>query len=106
MTPLTRRRLALFRAHRRGFWSLWIFLVLFVFCAAAEFVANDRPLVIYYQDRWFFPVLQDYSGDDFGPDFLPIGADYGDPQLVPVRSIFFESNGQPGRALAQSPTMA
>jgi microcin C transport system permease protein len=82
MTPLTRRRLALFRAHKRGFWSLWIFLVLFVFCAAAEFVANDRPLVIHFQDRWYFPVLRDYSGDDFGPDFLPIEADYTDPQLV------------------------
>lgn len=81
MTPLARRRLALFRAHRRGFWSLWIFLALFIFTSAAEFVANDRPLVIYDQGRWYFPVLRDYSGDAFGPDFLPIEADYTDPDL-------------------------
>ena len=82
MTPLNRRRLAIFRSHRRGWWSLWIFLILFLVCAAAEFVANDRPLAIRYQDHWFFPVLQDYSEDAFGPDFLPTDADYTDPELA------------------------
>ena len=81
MTPLNRRRLAIFRAHRRGWWSLWIFLILFVICAAAEFVANDRPLVVRYDGHWFFPVLQDYSEDAFGADFLPIEADFTDPDL-------------------------
>jgi microcin C transport system permease protein len=61
LSPLTRRRLAIFRAHRRGFWSLWIFLALFTVTLFAEFIANDRPLVIHYQGHWFFPVLQDYS---------------------------------------------
>ena len=78
----TRRRLAIFRSHRRGWWSLWIFLNLFVVCGAAEFVANDRPLAIRYQGQWFFPVLHDYSEDAFGPDFLPTDADYTDPDLV------------------------
>ena len=81
MTPLNRRRFAIFRAHRRGWWSLWIFLILFLICAAAEFVANDRPLVIRYDGNWFFPVVQDYSEDAFGPEFLPIQADYSDPDL-------------------------
>ena len=62
MTPLNQRRVAIFRAHRRGWWSLWIFLTLFVITLFAEFVANDRPLVIHFQDRWYFPVLRDYSG--------------------------------------------
>jgi microcin C transport system permease protein len=82
MTPLNQRRLAIFRSHRRGWWSLWIFLTLLVICGAAEFVANDRPLVIRYDGHWFVPVLQDYNEDAFGPDFLPIDIDYSDPDLV------------------------
>lgn len=81
LSPLVRRRLAVFRAHRRGWWSLWIFTVLFVFCLFAEFIANDRPLVIRYDGQWLFPVLQDYSEDKFGPDFLPTAADYTDPDV-------------------------
>lgn len=81
LSPITRRRLTIFRQHGRGFWSLWIFLVLFLFCLFAEFVANDRPLVIRFDDRWFFPVLRDYSGDEFSSDFLPTQADYTDPDL-------------------------
>jgi microcin C transport system permease protein len=81
LSPIARRRLAIFRAHRRGFWSLWIFLALFVLTLFAEFLANDRPLAIHYDGHWFFPVLQDYSEDAFGPDFLPLEADYTDPDL-------------------------
>ncbi len=82
MTPLNQRRLAIFRGHRRGWWSLWIFLTLFALCAAAEFVANDRPLLVRYDGAWFVPVLRDYSEDAFGPDFLPLEADYTDPDLA------------------------
>ena len=82
MTPLNQRRLQIFRAHRRGWWSLWIFVALFLVTLFAEFVANDRPLAIRFQGHWFFPVLQDYSEDTFGTDFLPTDADYTDPDLV------------------------
>jgi microcin C transport system permease protein len=81
LSPLARRRLTIFRAHRRGYWSMWIFLVLFIFCLFAEFVANDRPLVISFDGHLYFPVLQDYSEDTFGPDFLPFEADYTDPDV-------------------------
>ncbi len=81
LSPVTRRRLAIFRANRRGFWSLWIFLALFGLSLFAEFIANDRPLLIRFDDRWYVPVLQDYSEDAFGADFLPIEADYSDPEL-------------------------
>jgi microcin C transport system permease protein len=81
LSPITRRRLAIFRAHRRGFWSLWIFLVLFALTLFAEFLANDRPLVIRYDGHWYFPVLADYSEDTFGPDFLPTEADYTAPDV-------------------------
>ena len=47
----------------------------------AEFIANDRPLLIRYDGAWYVPVLEDYSGDTFGTDFLPTDADYSDPDL-------------------------
>ncbi len=82
LSPMLRRRLALFRANRRGYYALWVFLALFFFCLFAEFVANDRPLVIRFQSHWYFPVLQDYSEDTFGADFMPTDADYTDPDLA------------------------
>ena len=81
LSHATRRRLATFRANRRGSWSLWVFLVLFGLSMFAEFIANDRPLLIRYDNAWYVPVLKDYSGDAFGPDFLPTDADYTDPDL-------------------------
>ncbi len=75
--PITARRLANFRAHRRGYWSMWVFLFLFVFTLFAEFVANDRPLLIWYDGGLYSPVLKDYPEKTFGGD-LPGNADYSD----------------------------
>lgn len=82
LSPLTLRRWSVFRAHRRGYWSLWIFLTLFILSLFAEFIANDRPLLIHYDAHWFCPVLQDYSEDTFGADLMPLEADYTDPVLA------------------------
>jgi len=79
LSPLNRRRLANFRANRRGWWSLWVFAALFVFCLFAEFIANDRPLVVRVDDRTLFPVLTDYAESDIIPDGLPTEADWYDP---------------------------
>ncbi len=81
LSPVSRRRLAIFRRNRRGFWSLWIFLVLFGLSLFAECIANDRPLVVRYNGQWFAPVLVDYAEDAFGPDLLPVAADFADPGL-------------------------
>ena len=54
LTPVNARRLASFRANRRGYWSLWIFLALFVLCLFAELLANDRPIVARYKGEWLF----------------------------------------------------
>ncbi|HLJ62921.1 MAG TPA: ABC transporter permease [Stellaceae bacterium] len=78
MNALTRRRLANFRANRRGFWSLWIFLLLFLASLFAEFIANDRPLLVSYDHHFFFPVLTDYPETAFGGEFGS-AADYRDP---------------------------
>ena len=78
ITPLNARRLHNFRANRRGYYSLWIFLVLFVLSLFAEFIANDRPLVLSYRGDLYFPVLTDYAETTFGGDFETT-ADYRDP---------------------------
>ncbi|MCS6892902.1 MAG: ABC transporter permease [Rhodovarius sp.] len=82
LSPITRRRLANFRANRRGWWSLWIFLTLFGITLFAEFVANDRPILARLDGRWFFPVLVDYAESDLIPDGLPTDADWHDPEVT------------------------
>jgi microcin C transport system permease protein len=78
LTPLARRRLRNFRANRRGFWSLWLFLALFGVTLFAELIANDKPLLIRYENRFYFPVLTVYPETTFGGEF-PTEADYRDP---------------------------
>ncbi len=78
ISPITRRRLRNFRANRRGFWSLWIFLVLFVISLFAEFIANDKPLLVRYDGDYYFPVLVSYPETTFGGDF-ETEAVYRDP---------------------------
>ncbi|MBX6370215.1 MAG: ABC transporter permease, partial [Rhodospirillales bacterium] len=78
MSPLTRRRLQNFRANRRGFWSLWIFLVLFVVSLGAELIANDKPILVRYDGAFYFPAFVSYPETTFGGDF-PTEADYRDP---------------------------
>jgi microcin C transport system permease protein len=80
LSPLTRRRLAGFRANRRGYWSLWIFLALFGITLAAELVANDRPLLVRYDGRFYAPALVAYPETTFGGQF-PTEAAYRDPYV-------------------------
>lgn len=78
LSPITRRRLAVFRGNRRARVSLWLFAVLFVVSLVAELIANDRPIVMQYLGEWYVPVLVDYPDTEFG-GFLPSPADYRDP---------------------------
>src|SRR3990167_3051449 len=67
LSPLNQRRWQNFRANRRGYWSLWIFLILFILSLFAEFIANDRPILVSFQGELFFPVVRDYREADFLP---------------------------------------
>ena len=78
ITPLTYRRLENFRANRRGWWSLWIFAALFVVTLFAEFVANDKPILVYYDGGVYAPIFKTYPETVFGGEF-PTEADYRDP---------------------------
>ena len=78
ITPLTRRRLHNFRANKRGFWSLWIFLAIFFLSLFAEFIANDKPFIVWYDGGLFMPILNAYPETTFGGTF-ETEADYKDP---------------------------
>ncbi|WP_108660767.1 ABC transporter permease [Acuticoccus kandeliae] len=111
---LNQRRWRLFKAHRRGYWSLWIFCVLFTVTLFAEFVANDRPLLISYKGELLVPVLVDYPEEKFG-GFLA-RTDYRDPFIreeidangwmiwPPVRYDYRAVNNTPPTPLPSAPS--
>jgi microcin C transport system permease protein len=80
LTPINLRRWQNFKANRRGYWSLWIFIVLFVASLGAEFIANDKPFFLSFEGKFFFPAVIDYPETAFGGDF-ETAADYRDPYL-------------------------
>ena len=80
MSPLNQRRLANFKANRRGYWSLWIFMILFVASLGAELIANDRPILVGYGGELYTPIIADYPETVFG-GFLETPADYSDPEV-------------------------
>ena len=86
--PVYQRQWQAFRANRRGYWSLWIFLTLFVLCMGAELIANDKPLLLSYQDELYFPVLKTYPETTFGGMF-ETEANYRDPFVAEL----IEENG-------------
>ncbi|GAA4531589.1 ABC transporter permease [Chelativorans composti] len=87
LSPLNQRRWQNFKANRRGYWSLWIFLGLFILSLFAEFLANDKPLIASYKGEILVPVLVDYPEEKFG-GFLAV-TDYRDPFIQEE----IESNG-------------
>ena len=80
MSPLAQRRWSQFRKNGRAYGALWIFLTLFTLSLFAEFIANDKPILVYHQSQLFVPVLFDYSEQDLGGE-LPSAANYWDPNV-------------------------
>jgi microcin C transport system permease protein len=80
LSPLNRRRWRNFRSNRRAFWSLWIFLVLFIVSLFAEFLANDRPILVNYRGEYYTPIFNFYPETAFGGDFKT-EAIYRDPEV-------------------------
>lgn len=76
----TQRHYHTFKANKKAFYSLWIFLGIFIISLNAEFIANDKPLYIRYDNQSYFPIFQSYPETTFGGDFES-EANYNDPYL-------------------------
>ena len=81
LSPLSRRRLRTFLAHRRGVWSLALFALLFGVSLFAELIANDKPLLVKYDGAFYAPIFRSYPETTFGGEF-PTEADYKDPDVA------------------------
>ena len=116
LSPINARRWQNFKANRRGYWSLWLFLILFFLTLGAEFLANDKPLFIHVDGKSYFPVFRTYPDTEFGDD-MGTAADYRDPHLqdflnehhateiwAPVRFSYKTINDRPPSAFPSKPT--
>ena len=70
------KRWSRFKSCRRGFYSLLIFIILLFFSLTAEFWANNRPHILFYKDRVYFPILKNYKPSDFQMDEQNITVNY------------------------------
>src|SRR5689334_1552039 len=86
ISPLNKRRWENFKSNRRGYWSLWIFLIMFVVSLFAEFICNDKPILIHVNGRFFFPAIVTYPDTAFAkeqdPSLFGTAADYRDDYLM------------------------
>lgn len=80
LSPINRRRLANFKANRRGYWSFWLLIILCLITLFAELIANDKPIIAYYKGEVLVPVVVDYPESKFG-GFLAT-PDYRDPFIA------------------------
>ena len=80
LSPLNQRRWRNFTANRRAYWSLWIFAILFGISLLAEFVANDKPILVSYRGEYYTPIFNFYPETAFGGDFQTEAA-YRDPEV-------------------------
>ncbi|AIU88115.1 MULTISPECIES: ABC transporter permease [Pectobacterium] len=81
LSPINQARWARFKSNRRGYWSLWIFMVLFIVSLFSELIANDKPLLVKYDGQFYTPVLVDHSERTFGGQ-LDTTADFRDPYIA------------------------
>ncbi|HCL60977.1 MAG TPA: peptide ABC transporter permease, partial [Rhizobiales bacterium] len=116
LSVLQRRRWDAFKANRRGYWSLWIFLALFGISLFAEFVANDKPILVQYKGEYYMPIFRSYPETAFGGIF-ETEADYRDPAVKgmmedgggwmlwpPIRFSYNTQNKNPPMAFPVKPT--
>jgi len=81
LSPLNKRRLQNFQSNKRGFYSFWIFSFLFIVSIFADFIANDKPLLIKFDQEYYCPIINEYPETIFGGDF-ETEADYRDPYVI------------------------
>ena len=80
LSPLNQRRFKNFKLNKRGWYSFWIFFFFFIVSLSADFISNDKPLLIKFNQSYYFPILQVLPETFFGGDF-ETEADYRDPYV-------------------------
>jgi microcin C transport system permease protein len=88
LNPQTQRRIGAFTSNRRAYYSFYVFVTVFVLSLFAEFIANDKPLLIRMNGNSYFPIFRHYTEVDFGGMF-ELEPDYHDPYI----QMFIEENG-------------
>ena len=89
-SALTMRRLKNFRANKRGYYAALVFSVLFLISVFAEFIANDKPIIVVFNGQIHFPVFEKISETYYGGEF-ETEADYKDPfvkDLITQKGFF------------------
>ena len=81
ISPLNQRRFHNFKSNKRGYYSFWIFSFLFIVSIFADFISNDKPLLIKFDQEYYFPIINEYPEIIFGGDF-ETEADYRDPYVI------------------------
>ena len=90
LSPLSKRRIENFRSNKRGFYSAVIFVFLFVITIFAEFIANDKPILVVFDNKFYFPVIEKIPETFFGGEF-ETESDYKDPfvqKLINTNGFF------------------
>jgi microcin C transport system permease protein len=116
LSPLQRRRWEVFKLNRRGFWSLWVFLLLFGVSLGSDFIANDKPILVKYDGQFYWPIFKAYPETAFGGIF-ETEAEYRDPAVKemiaktggwviwpPIRFSYNTQNKNPPMAFPVKPT--
>ena len=81
LSPVNQRRLANFKANKRGYYSCYIFAVLFTISLFAEFIANEKPIIMSLDGDLYFPVWFTYTEEELG-GVLETEAYYLDPFMI------------------------
>lgn len=83
LSPITKRRLQKFKRMKRAYYSFWVLMIIYIISLFSNFIANDQPLLVKYHDRFYFPVLHFYAGDNFGLSATDV-PDYKELQKSPA----------------------
>ncbi|MEM7616865.1 MAG: ABC transporter permease [Pseudomonadota bacterium] len=78
-----RRKINKFKSYKIGYYSFWLFTIFFIASLFAEFIANDKPIIISHQDKLYYPIFKQYTEQELGGDFYT-EADYKDPYLQEI----------------------
>ncbi len=81
MSRLTQKRMAIFKSNRRAYWALIILIGVLAFSLLAPILAHDKPLIVSYQGKWYFPMIE-FIPDTAFTGNLPTEADYKDAYTV------------------------